>query len=167
MGIPNRERFWVPQSLKYRFLAEAIRLWELERFRVDLVTVQAATLLNLVYSHNGMDKIGEIYLSHAIHKAQQLHLFGDHAMIDNERMFHARVFTAWALFNWQWYVCLVTSVLDHVLCICPLIRCSVSTTAYNRTTTFVLLWFHTRLPYRCPIQRGIRFGMGTSCSSTR
>ncbi|KAL9488234.1 hypothetical protein ACSS6W_000511 [Trichoderma asperelloides] len=101
MGIPNREQFWVPQSLRYRFLAEAIRLWELENVRVDLVTVQAATLLNLVYSHNGMDKIGEVYLNHALKKAQQLDLFGDHATIDNERMFHARVFSAWALFDWQ------------------------------------------------------------------
>ncbi|UKZ84703.1 uncharacterized protein TrAFT101_000603 [Trichoderma asperellum] len=101
MGIPNREQFWVPQSLRYRFLAEAIRLWELENIRVDLVTVQAATLLNLVYSHNGMDKIGEVYLNHALQKAQQLDLFGDHATIDNERMFHARVFSAWALFDWQ------------------------------------------------------------------
>ncbi|KAK1252494.1 hypothetical protein MKX08_003681 [Trichoderma sp. CBMAI-0020] len=101
MGIPKREQFWDPQGLKYRFLAEAIRLWELESTRVDLVTVQAATLLNLVYSHNGMDRIGEIYLNHALKKARQLDLFGDHAKIDNERMFHARVFSAWALFNWQ------------------------------------------------------------------
>ncbi|KAL7917956.1 hypothetical protein ACQKWADRAFT_265301 [Trichoderma austrokoningii] len=101
VGIPNREQFWVPQSLRYRFLAEATRLWELEHTRVDLVTVQAATLLNLVYSHNGMDSIGEVYLAHAIHKAQQLNLFGDHATIDDQRMFHARVFSAWALFNWQ------------------------------------------------------------------
>lgn len=106
MGIPKREQFWNPQSLKYRFLAEAIRLWELEKTRVDLVTVHAATLLNLVYSHNGMDKIGEIYLNHALDKARQLDLFGDHATIDNQRMFHARVFSAWSLFNWQWYVCL-------------------------------------------------------------
>lgn len=110
MGIPKREQFWNPQSLKYKFLAEAIRLWELERTKVDLVTVQAATLLNLVYSHNGMDKIGEIYLNHALNKARQMDLFGDHATVDNERVFHARVFSAWALFNWQWYVCLVTSL---------------------------------------------------------
>lgn len=108
MGIPKREQFWNPQGLKYRFLAEAIRLWELESARVDLVTVQAATLLNLVYGHNGMDKIGDIYLNHALNKARQLDLFGDHATVDNERMFHARVFSAWALFNWQWYVCLFT-----------------------------------------------------------
>ncbi|KAM0457974.1 hypothetical protein ACHAO4_002695 [Trichoderma viride] len=101
MGIPKREQFWNPQGLKYRFLAEAIRLWELESARVDLVTVQAATLLNLVYGHNGMDKIGDIYLNHALNKARQLDLFGDHATVDNERMFHARVFSAWALFNWQ------------------------------------------------------------------
>ncbi|KAM0248381.1 hypothetical protein ACHAQJ_009506 [Trichoderma viride] len=101
IGIPNRDRFWDPKSLRYRFLAEATRLWELESDKVDLVTVQAATLLNLVYSHNSMDKIGLIYLNHALKKAQQLDLFGDHAMEDNERMIHARVFTAWALFNWQ------------------------------------------------------------------
>lgn len=119
MGIPNREQFWIPQSLKYRFLAEAIRLWELENSRVDLVTVQAATLLNLVYSHNGMDKIGEIYLNHALSKAQQMDLFGDHATVDNERVFHARVFSAWALFNWQVYVCLVVSLFDYI---CPAIH---------------------------------------------
>jgi hypothetical protein len=104
MGIPNREQFWVPKSLRYRFLAEATRLWELENDKVDLVTVQAAALLNLVYSHNSMDKIGQVYLMHSLKKAQQLELFGDQAAEDDERMIHARVFTAWALFNWQWYV---------------------------------------------------------------
>lgn len=135
MGIPNREQFWVPQSLRYRFLAEAIRLWELENIRVDLVTVQAATLLNLVYSHNGMDKIGEVYLNHALQKAQQLDLFGDHATIDNERMFHARVFSAWALFNWQWYV--LSRHIPRRSCLPsrPLIRCLAS----QRQYTVVLL----------------------------
>ncbi|RFU81128.1 hypothetical protein TARUN_1082 [Trichoderma arundinaceum] len=101
IGIPNRDQFWVPQSLRYRFLAEAKRLWEQESDSVDLVTVQAATLLNLVYSHNGMDKVGHPYLLRALDVAQQLELFGDHANEKNERMKHARVFTAWALFNWQ------------------------------------------------------------------
>lgn len=101
IGIPNRHQFWVPQSLRYRFLAEAKRLWELESDRVDLVTVQAATLLNLIYSHNGMDKVGQPYLMHGLRLAQQLELFGDHAHVKNQRMIHARVFTAWALFNWQ------------------------------------------------------------------
>ncbi|KAL7822712.1 hypothetical protein V8C26DRAFT_179922 [Trichoderma gracile] len=101
IGIPNRHQFWVPQSLRYRFLAEAKRLWELESDRVDLVTVQAATLLNLIYSHNGMDKVGQPYLMHALRVAQQLDLFGDHAHEKSQRMIHARVFTAWALFNWQ------------------------------------------------------------------
>ncbi|KKO98434.1 hypothetical protein THAR02_09461 [Trichoderma harzianum] len=101
MGIPNRNQFWVPQSLRYRFLAEAKRLWELESHQVDLVAVQTATLLNLIYSHNGMDKVGQPYLMHALKVAQQLDLFGDHANETYERMVHARVFTAWALFNWQ------------------------------------------------------------------
>ncbi|KAL7790796.1 hypothetical protein V8C37DRAFT_176366 [Trichoderma ceciliae] len=101
IGIPNRHQFWVPQSLRYRFLAEARRLWEQEWDKVDLVTVQAAALLNLIYSHNGMDKIGQPYLMQALKIAQQMGLFGDHSKEKNERMVHARVFTAWALFNWQ------------------------------------------------------------------
>lgn len=79
-------------------------MWELDSNKVDLVSVQTATLLNLIYSHNGMDKIGQPYLMQALKVAQQLDLFGDHANEKNERMIHARVFTAWALFNWQWYV---------------------------------------------------------------
>ncbi|KAH6607270.1 hypothetical protein Trco_003583 [Trichoderma cornu-damae] len=101
IGIPNRDQFWVPQSLRYRFLAEAKRLWEQESNKVDLVTVQAATLLNLIYSHNGMDKVGMPYLTQALKIAQQIDLFGDNANEKNGRMVHARVFTAWALFNWQ------------------------------------------------------------------
>ncbi|KAL7940243.1 hypothetical protein V8C42DRAFT_356369 [Trichoderma barbatum] len=100
-GIPNRHQFWNTQSLRYRFLAEAKRLWDLQSNIADLVSVQTATLLSLIYSHNGMDKIGYPYLMHALQIAQQLDLFGNHANKTDEKMDHARVFTAWALFNWQ------------------------------------------------------------------
>ncbi|KAL7903952.1 hypothetical protein GGI35DRAFT_484919 [Trichoderma velutinum] len=101
INIPNRSQYWVPQSLGYRFLAEANRLWELKSSNVDLVRAQAAALLSLNYWNNGMDKLGRRYLERALDVAEKLGLFGDHADEKDHRMLHARIFSAWGLFNWQ------------------------------------------------------------------
>lgn len=103
-GIPNRQQFWNPQSLGYKFLAEARRLWELERESgaITLPMAQSAALLNIEYNHNGMDKVGYASLKQAITMARDLGIFDAdvQAQIRSKQMRKAREFFAWALFSW-------------------------------------------------------------------
>ncbi|KAF3003189.1 hypothetical protein E8E13_009462 [Curvularia kusanoi] len=62
----NRFRYWEPDTLGYRFLAEAKRLWELDSAGSSnanrrLTSVQAAFIINIVLNLHGLDKIGDIY----------------------------------------------------------------------------------------------------------
>jgi hypothetical protein len=98
-----RAEYWLPQSLGYRFLAEAKRLWELElaEAKPKLTTVHAGLLLNLVYNVNGHDKIGWTFTLRAVAIAHELALFHPSPDIKNKRLREGRDFTAWAIFSWQ------------------------------------------------------------------
>ncbi|KAF4960323.1 hypothetical protein FGADI_970 [Fusarium gaditjirri] len=102
-GYPStnhRSRFWNPQTLGYRCLTEARRLWELEIGHAQLTTVQAAIVISIVYDANGSDKVGRSYLTQAVAAAHALQLFSSQTNGD-DREFNARAITAWALFGLQ------------------------------------------------------------------
>ncbi|XXH04590.1 DNA helicase rad5 [Hypoxylon texense] len=101
--IPDRTKFWVPQTLGYQFLAEAKRLWELESRKdsASLTTIQAAIVLSIVATTTAMDKVGTSYLLQAITMAVSLDMFSASMGTENEKLRRARAFTAWGLFCWQ------------------------------------------------------------------
>ncbi|KAM7189834.1 hypothetical protein V8F20_009971 [Naviculisporaceae sp. PSN 640] len=102
--IVNREKFWDPQTLGYKFLAEARRLWEIEiSDDTKLTTIQAALLLSHEYSHDSMDKIAYTFVRQAVQLADQYGIFRKetYAQIRSEKMRNAQLFTAWALYAWN------------------------------------------------------------------
>ncbi|PVH92879.1 hypothetical protein DM02DRAFT_662521 [Periconia macrospinosa] len=110
--IPNRFRYWEPEGLGYRFLAEAKRIWEMQiisrKYR-HLTSVQAALIINIVHHLYGLDKIGDTYGRKGWVIAQEMQLFDGNAHILSERVRNARNFTAWCLFGidshlaWQFF----------------------------------------------------------------
>jgi hypothetical protein len=73
--LPNSPNFWDPDTLTYRFLAEAKRLWELEDDEPKLTTVHAGCLINAAMDVNGHDKPGIAYARKAVSIAQELGIF--------------------------------------------------------------------------------------------
>ncbi|KAJ3453762.1 hypothetical protein MRS44_018394 [Fusarium solani] len=98
-GVTHRAQLWRPETLGYRFLEEAKRLWELESGKVKLTTLHAALVLHIIYTINGMDQVGISYLLQSVQLAQDLKLFAPEQEKGRKRA--ARVFTAWALYRWQ------------------------------------------------------------------
>ncbi|PVH93022.1 hypothetical protein DM02DRAFT_697757 [Periconia macrospinosa] len=100
--IPNRFRHWEPESLSYRFLAEAKRIWEMQiisrKYR-HLASVQAAWIMNLLLNLHGLDKVGDTYGLKGLAIAQELRLFDNNTRISSKRVRNARNFTAWCLFS--------------------------------------------------------------------
>lgn len=97
----NRAEYWNPQTLLYRFLAEAKRIWELEATEPRITTIQAGVLLNVFYNLSGLDQIGQVYRTHAVALAHKLHLFDDTVDGKSNRERNGRAYTAWALYNWE------------------------------------------------------------------
>ncbi|KAE8847633.1 hypothetical protein PTNB85_01476 [Pyrenophora teres f. teres] len=95
----NRTRFWDPDSLAYRFLAEAKRLWELEDKELRLTTIQAGCLINVTMNDFGHDKPGFAYSLKALSMAQKMGFFVAPRTADT-KFEHAKAFTAWALASW-------------------------------------------------------------------
>jgi dTDP-4-amino-4,6-dideoxygalactose transaminase len=91
--------------MTYQFLAEAKRLWEIESTgsRVRLTTIQAAILLHLINVINAMDAVGSSYTQHAVTLAQRIGLFTFNPAGQSTKRSNAKLFTAWALYNWQMY----------------------------------------------------------------
>ncbi|KAK3368671.1 hypothetical protein B0H63DRAFT_497828 [Podospora didyma] len=102
-ALPKRAEFWNPHTLGYQFHAEAKRLWESEQNRNRLTTVQAAILLNLVYSLNGADRLGQIYTSQAIAISKELGLFEKPADWESmsPKVRIVRTITAWGLYGYE------------------------------------------------------------------
>lgn len=100
-GLPDRAEYRSPQSLAYRFLAEARRLWYLEQDTNKLTSVQAAMLLNMVYNMSASDTLGWIFKIQAAAVAHSMQLFKSPDNIQSRRQRSARAITAWGLFNWQ------------------------------------------------------------------
>ncbi|KAI0887566.1 uncharacterized protein GGS22DRAFT_186400 [Annulohypoxylon maeteangense] len=101
--LPDRNKFWVPQTLGYQFLAEAKRLWEIESGSVPgkLTTIQAAIILSIVATTTAMDKVGTSYLLQAMAMATNINLFTATCGTRDGITRKARAFTAWGLFCWQ------------------------------------------------------------------
>ncbi|KAI5928338.1 hypothetical protein F4810DRAFT_719950 [Camillea tinctor] len=98
--VNRRAEHWVPGNLGYRFLAEALRLYDLERSNPTITTVQATALIHLEYFINGVDELGRPYLKDSIEMACRLGIFNPNIYRDQEWQSVVEV-TAWGLFNWQ------------------------------------------------------------------
>ncbi|KAI1410532.1 hypothetical protein F5Y13DRAFT_201990 [Hypoxylon sp. FL1857] len=100
--LPDRSKFWVPQTLGYQFSAEAKMLWEIESQKTtsSLTTIQSAIVLSIVSITAAMDKVGTSYLLQAFAMATNMDIFSPTCGTDNEKMRRARAFTAWGLFCW-------------------------------------------------------------------
>ncbi|KAI1637477.1 hypothetical protein F4809DRAFT_649889 [Biscogniauxia mediterranea] len=96
----RRAEYWAPGNLGYCFLAEARRLYDLERLNPTLTTVQATTIIHLEYCINGVDELGRLYLQDAIDMAWRLGIFRPDPTRSREWQLVAET-TAWGLFNWQ------------------------------------------------------------------
>ncbi|KAM5527275.1 C6 transcription factor [Fusarium oxysporum f. sp. phaseoli] len=94
--------FWNPNSLGYKFLAEAKRLWAVEESRErSLTTLQAALIINTIVNMFDIDKLASAYLVHAIDIAHELGLFEPTTYIMHKKLRHSYDLTAWSLFHWQ------------------------------------------------------------------
>ncbi|KAJ4227937.1 hypothetical protein NW759_004026 [Fusarium solani] len=89
----DRAEYWNPQTLLYRFLAEAKRLWELEADTPRVTTVQAGLALNMVHNMCGLDKFGRAYSIQAVNLAHKLRLFDDVEEVQDQRTRDGRAFT--------------------------------------------------------------------------
>ncbi|RFN43459.1 hypothetical protein FIE12Z_12303, partial [Fusarium flagelliforme] len=95
-------QFWNPNSLGYKFLAEAKRLWAVEESRErSLTTLQAALIMNTIVNMFGIDKLASAYLVQAIDIAHELGLFEPTTYIMHKKLRHSYDLTAWSLFHWQ------------------------------------------------------------------
>ncbi|EEU40043.1 uncharacterized protein NECHADRAFT_11983, partial [Fusarium vanettenii 77-13-4] len=94
-GFSNRAEYWNPNTLTYRFLAEAKRLWELECAEPCITTIQAGILFSVIHNLCGLDEIGQPYRIHAVSLAHELRIF-DVMDVRSQRMQNGRAYTAWA-----------------------------------------------------------------------
>ncbi|PHH65848.1 hypothetical protein CDD81_1217 [Ophiocordyceps australis] len=102
LSLPRRSEFWNPQSLGYQFLAEAKRLWELERGEAyKITTIQAGAVLSICCNMNGADKVGNYYLYQSIAMAEDLGLFSQRFESQSPKLRAVYATTAWSLFSWQ------------------------------------------------------------------
>jgi hypothetical protein len=98
---PLRAEYWNPQTLGYRFMAEAKRLWELEATEPRITTVQAGILFTVFHNLCGLDEIGAAYRIQAIALYHKLRLFDNTIGGESLRIERGRAFTAWAMYNWE------------------------------------------------------------------
>lgn len=97
----HRLEYWKPLSLRYRFMAEARRLWDLEqRQKPRITTLQAAMVLNTVYNMTSMETMGLSFSGQAIALSYKLGLFEPLSSHLDERTRHVYTFTAWCLYYW-------------------------------------------------------------------
>lgn len=98
--VKTRAEYWRPDSLGYRFLAEARRILDLERTSPSITTVQAAAIVSQTCNTNGTDEIGWPYLHMSLEMAKTIDLFSSTPESGTGWQVVAAV-TAWGLFNWQ------------------------------------------------------------------
>jgi hypothetical protein len=104
--MSNRAEYWNPETLVYRFHAEAKRLWELESFEPRITTIEAGIIFHVFYNLCGLDEIGQAYRIQSVALAHQLRLFDgpvDEQSVNTqrERLQKGKAFAAWALFHWE------------------------------------------------------------------
>lgn len=97
--MPDSTKFWDPDTLTYRFLAEAKRLWELEDREPKLTTVHAGCLINAAMDVSGHDKTGIAYATKALSIAHELDVFRA-PLTGDQKMKDAKAFTAWGIASW-------------------------------------------------------------------
>ncbi|KAJ0108572.1 hypothetical protein J7T55_015006 [Diaporthe amygdali] len=99
----NRAEYWNPNTLMYRFLAEAKRIWELEATKARITTIQAGIVFNVIHNLCGLDEIGQAYRVQALALAHKLQLFDGTIDGDgqSDRTRNGRAYAAWALYNWE------------------------------------------------------------------
>ncbi|KAF5717244.1 Zn(2)-C6 fungal-type DNA-binding domain-containing protein [Fusarium mundagurra] len=102
LDVPDRSKMWLFESLSYRFMAEARRLWDIESCKESSIpTIQAAMIISYTTTNNGMDQVGALYLTRALEMSKSLDLFGPVTHPGDPELDKARVFTAWVLYSWQ------------------------------------------------------------------
>ncbi|KAF3799371.1 Nitrogen assimilation transcription factor nirA [Colletotrichum gloeosporioides] len=97
----NRVEYWNPNTLGYRFLAEAKRLWELQASEPRVTTIQAGILFSVFHNLCGLDEIGQPYRIHGVKLALKLRLFSKSSCGNNDSKRKGWAYTAWALYNWE------------------------------------------------------------------
>jgi hypothetical protein len=97
----NRAEYWNPNTLLYRFLAEAKRLWELESTEARVTTIQTGILLNVFYNLCGLDELGQGFRIRALAMAHELHLYDGPIRDQSSRIRRGKLFLAWALYSWE------------------------------------------------------------------
>ncbi|PTB68119.1 N-terminal fungal transcription regulatory domain-containing protein [Trichoderma citrinoviride] len=99
--VSNRAEYWNPDTLVYRFLAEAKRIWELEAHEPRITTIQAGILFSVFHNLCGLDEIGQPYRLQAIELAREIRLFDSTVGGRSEKMKRCMSFMAWTLFSWE------------------------------------------------------------------
>ncbi|KAH7191430.1 hypothetical protein BKA60DRAFT_662003 [Fusarium oxysporum] len=90
--------FWNPDSLGYKFLAEAKRLWAVEESgKRSLTTLQATLIINTIVNIFDIDKLASAYLAQAIDIAHELGLFEPTTYIMHKKLRHSYDLTACTL----------------------------------------------------------------------
>ncbi|KAG4269010.1 hypothetical protein FPRO04_12359 [Fusarium proliferatum] len=95
-NFTNRVEYWNPNTLAYRFIAEAKRLWELE-----------ASIPH---------EVGKPYRVHAVALANQLRIFDTIDIAKSKRIQRGTENLAWAMYNWE------TSLSAFSFMLSPLIK---------------------------------------------
>ncbi|RBA17838.1 hypothetical protein FPRO05_10856 [Fusarium proliferatum] len=95
-SFTNRVEYWNPNTLAYRFIAEAKRLWELE-----------ASIPH---------EVGKPYRVHAVALANQLRIFDTIDIAKSKRIQRGTENLAWAMYNWE------TSLSAFSFMLSPLIK---------------------------------------------
>ncbi|KAF5596564.1 nitrate assimilation regulatory nirA [Fusarium pseudocircinatum] len=100
--VSEPAEYWNPNSLGYKFLEEARRLWIVEvTHNRSLTTLQAALVLNTIVNMFDMDPLSSAFLVRSIEIAHELGLFEPTTYIMNKKLRDSYDLTAWSLFHWQ------------------------------------------------------------------
>ncbi|KAI0157229.1 putative C6 transcription factor [Xylariaceae sp. FL1272] len=97
----DRAEYWNPNTLVYRLLAEAKRLWELEATMARITTIQAGILFNVIHNLCSLNEIGQVYKLQGLKLAHELRLFKRDLRDGDARLQRGIGLLAWALFNWE------------------------------------------------------------------
>ncbi|RKL38961.1 hypothetical protein BFJ72_g7091 [Fusarium proliferatum] len=115
-NFTNRVEYWNPNTLAYRFIAEAKRLWELEASIPRMTTIQAGILFSVFHNLCGLDEVGKPYRVHAVALANQLRIFDTIDIAKSKRIQRGTENLAWAMYNWE------TSLSAFSFMLSPLIK---------------------------------------------
>ncbi|KAI8409295.1 hypothetical protein FOFC_09131 [Fusarium oxysporum] len=101
-SVSDPAEYWNPNSLGYKFLEEARRLWIVEvTHNRSLTTLQAALVVNTIVNMFDMDPLSSAFLVRSIEIAHELGLFEPTTYIMNKKLRNSYDLTAWSLFHWQ------------------------------------------------------------------